>query len=74
MDEQTPDTSVHDTKWRISIRWKVIQAFGATLIALGLFIDWPTAPEANVPDTSFFLIILGALLCGAGLLVAWRHK
>jgi hypothetical protein len=43
------------------------------LIALGLFMDWPAAPEANVPDTSSFLIILGALLGAAGLLVAWRQ-
>lgn len=73
MDERAPDTSVRDTERRLSIRWKVVQALGALLIALGLFMDWPPAPEPNVPDTSSFLIILGALLSAAGLLVAWRQ-
>ena len=58
----------------MSLRWKVVQVFGAVLIALGLFIDWPPAQEASVPDTSSFLIVLGALLSAAGLLVAWRRE
>ena len=74
MDEHTPDTSVHDTERRMSIRWKVIQVFGAILIALGLFIDWPPAQEASIPDTSSFLLVLGTLLSAAGLLVAWRQE
>ncbi len=74
MNERAPDTSVRDTEQRLSIRWKVVQALGILLIALGLFIEWPPAQDANVPDTASFLIILGALLCAAGLLVAWRHE
>ena len=74
MDEQAPDTTRRDTERRLSIRWKVVQAFGVLLIALGLFIEWPPAEEANVPDTSSFLIILGVLISAAGLLVARRHE
>ena len=74
MDESTPDPSTRETERRMSLRWKVIQAVGAILIALGLFLDWPAAQEANVPTTSSFLILLGALLSAAGLLVAWRRE
>ena len=58
----------------MSLRWKVVQAFGAVLIALGLFIDWPPSQEASIPDTASFLIVLGALLSAAGLLLAWRRE
>lgn len=59
-----------ETARRIAIRWKVMQALGAVLIAMGLFVDWPPPQEASLPDTSSFLIILGGLLGAAGLLAA----
>ncbi|MDK2741482.1 MAG: hypothetical protein H8K03_13830 [Nitrospira sp.] len=73
MDRKSEEGS-QQTFQRISIRWKVLQALGAVLIALGLFIDWPPPQEANLPDTSSFLIILGGLLGAAGLLAAFRHE
>ena len=62
----------HETGRRITIRWKVMLVFGTVLITLGLFVDWPAPQEANVPDTSSFLIILGGLLGAVGLLTALR--
>ncbi|MDF0665073.1 MAG: hypothetical protein P0119_03250 [Nitrospira sp.] len=62
----------HETDRRTSIRWKVMQALGAVLIAMGLFVDWPPPQEAGLPDTASFLIILGGLLGAAGLLAAIR--
>lgn len=47
-----------------------MQALGAVLIAMGLFVDWPPRQEAGLPDTSSFLIILGGLLGAAGLFAA----
>ncbi|NGZ09389.1 MAG: hypothetical protein CV088_08370 [Nitrospira sp. LK70] len=64
--------AAHETDRRISIRWKIMQALGAALIAMGLFVDWPPPQEAGLPDTSSFLIILGGLLGAAGLLAAIR--
>jgi hypothetical protein len=60
----------HDTERKISLRWKVLQVLGAILMALGLLIDWPPPQEANLPDTASFLMIVGALLGVAGLLLA----
>ncbi|UVT16325.1 MAG: hypothetical protein H8K04_01800 [Nitrospira sp.] len=73
MDRKSEEGS-QQTFRRISIRWKVLQALGAILIALGLFIDWAPPQEATLPDTSSFLIILGGLLGAAGLLAAFRHE
>lgn len=64
----------HETDRRITIRWKVMLSLGTVLIALGLFVDWPPPPEANVPNTSSFLIILGGLLGAVGLLTALRGE
>lgn len=64
--------AAHETDRQTSIRWKVMQALGAVLIAMGLFVDWPPPQEAGLPDTSSFLIILGGLLGAAGLLAAIR--
>lgn len=73
MERRTEERST-ETAQRISIRWKVLQALGAALIALGLFVDWPPPQEANLPDTSSFLIILGGLLGAAGLLAALQRE
>ena len=59
-----------ETDRRISIRWKGMQALGAVLIAMGLFVDWPPLQEAGLPDTSSVLIILGGLVGAAGLFAA----
>jgi hypothetical protein len=72
MKSKTEESST-ETAARISIRWKVLQGLGAILIAIGLFIDWPPPQEANLPDTSSFLIILGGLLGATGLLAALRR-
>ncbi len=64
----------HETDRRITICWKGMLALGIILIALGLFIDWPSPQEASLPDTSSFLIILGGLLGAAGLLAALRRE
>jgi uncharacterized membrane protein HdeD (DUF308 family) len=62
----------HETHRRITTRWKVMLALGAVLIALGLFVDWPPS-EANLPNTSSFLIILGGLLGAVRLLTILRR-
>jgi hypothetical protein len=74
MTEKKREAEPRETRWRISIRWKMLQALGVALIALGLFIDWPSPTEANVPDTSSFLVVLGGLLGAVGLLAAFRHE
>ena len=73
MERKTEEKST-ETARRISIRWKVLQALGAILIAMGLVVDWPAPQEASLPDTSSFLIILGGLLGAAGLLAAFRQE
>jgi hypothetical protein len=72
--ERKTGESTTETARRISIRWKVLQALGATLIAMGLFADWPPQQEAGLPDTSSFLIIVGGLLGAAGFLAALRRE
>jgi hypothetical protein len=73
MERKTEEKSM-ETARRISIRWKVLQALGAVLIAMGLFVDWQPPQEASLPDTSSFLIILGGLLGAAGFLAALRRE
>jgi LPXTG-motif cell wall-anchored protein len=72
LEKQTEE--VHNTERKIAARWKVLQALGGILIGLGLFIDWPAPPETNLPDTSSFLMIVGALVVAAGLLLALRRE
>lgn len=74
MSERNLEEGPQETLRRISIRWKVLQALGAVLIALGLFIDWSAPAEPYLPDTSSFLVILGGLLGAAGLFAAFRHE
>lgn len=64
----------HETVRRISLRSKMMLAFGCVLMILGRFIDWPMSEEPSLPDTSLFLIILGGLLGLVGLLTALRHE
>ncbi len=65
---------VHETDRKISLRWKVLQVFGGILIGLGLLIDWSAPQETNLPDTSSFLVIVGAVVMAAGLLLALRRE
>ena len=73
MERRTEERST-ETDQRISVRWKVLQALGAVLIALGLFVDWPPPQEASLPDTSSFMIILGGLLGAVGFFAALRRE
>jgi hypothetical protein len=73
MERRTEEKSTEMAR-RISIRWKVLQALGAILIAMGLVVDWPPPQEASLPDTSSFLIILGGLLGAAGFLAVLRRE
>jgi len=65
---------VHEADRKISLRWKVLQVLGGILIGLGLLIDWPAPQEADLPDTSSFLVIVGAVVMAAGLLLALRRE
>lgn len=73
MERKTEEKSMEMAR-RISIRWKVLQALGAILIAMGLFVDWQPPQEACLPNTSSFLIILGGLLGAAGFFAALRRE
>jgi hypothetical protein len=72
--EQKAEERSTETARRISIRWKVVQLLGGVLVAMGLLLDWPPPQEANLPDTSSFLIIVGGLLGAVGLLAALRRE
>lgn len=70
--QEKPSEEAHETDRRIAMRWKVLQALGAILIALGLLIDWSPQQEASLPDTSSFLMIIGTLLGVVGLMLSLR--
>ena len=72
MSEDRPEGTAENHQ-RIRLRWKVMLTLSAILMALGLCTDWSPAQDAGLPDTSSFLIIIGALLGCAGLLTATRH-
>lgn len=72
--ERKTEEKVPEMAQRISLRGTVMQALGAVLIAMGLFVDWPPSSEAGLPDTSSFLLILGVLVGAAGLLAAFRRE
>lgn len=71
-----PDGIQEDTvenNQRFALRWKVMLALSTVLVALGICIDWSPSQDTSLPDTSSFLVILGALLGLAGLLAATRR-
>ncbi len=70
--QEKPPEEAHETDRQIAMRWKVLQALGAILIALGLLIDWSPQQEASLPDTSSFLMIIGTLLGVVGLMLSLR--
>lgn len=53
---------------RLSFRWKVLQVVGVALIALAVFFDWPAPSNPSIPQTSSFLLVLGIVVLGAGLI------
>jgi hypothetical protein len=64
----SPDEQVVMMSRRLSLRWKVLQGVGTVLIALSVFIEWPSSADPSLPQTSSFLLVLGALLLLAGLI------
>ena len=62
------------TERPIALRWKVLTGMGALLIALGAFIDWPPPLDASLPETSSFLLVLGALVGAAGILAGLQRN
>lgn len=73
MEEGMPERG-SDAFRRITLRWRIMKAVGAILIALGVFIDWPPRLDPSLPETSSFLLILGALVGGAGFLAGLQHE
>ncbi|MGE0644239.1 MAG: LPXTG cell wall anchor domain-containing protein [Nitrospira sp.] len=71
LERQREEKQITDQK--ISLRWKVLQILGGILIALGFFIDWPPPQEPTLPDTTSFLMVVGALIWMAGLFLAIRR-
>lgn len=69
-----PDHNSSDALRQIALRWKVLEGIGVVLIALAVFIDWPPRLDPSLPETSSFLLILGALVGGAGLLAGLNHE
>lgn len=53
---------------RLSLRCRLLQGVGAVLIALSIFIEWPTPADTSLPQTSSFLLALGVLVLLAGLI------
>lgn len=72
MEESEPGSS-HSLR-RIALRWKMLQAVGMILIALGTFGDWAPRVDPSLPETSSFLLILGMLVGGAGLFAGIRQE
>jgi hypothetical protein len=72
MEESEPGSS-HSLR-RIALRWKVLQAVGVILIALGTFVDWAPRVDPSLPETSSFLLMLGTLVGAAGLFAGmWQE-
>lgn len=69
-----PDQRSSDVFRQMALRWKVMEGVGAVLIALAVFIDWPPRLDPSLPETSSFLLILGALVGGAGFLAGLKHE
>lgn len=53
---------------RLSVRRKLIQAIGAALILLSVFIEWPAESDPLLPGTRSFLLVIGIIVFLAGLL------
>lgn len=58
----------------MALRWKVLVALGALLIALAIFVDWPPPSESGLPETRSFLLFLGAIVGLAGLIVGFFRE
>ncbi len=64
----SPDEQVVMMSRRLSLWWKLLQIVGTVLIALSVFIEWPSSADTSLPQTSSFLLVLGALVLLAGLI------
>jgi hypothetical protein len=69
-----PDPHSSDALKQMALRWKVLEGLGVILIALAVFIDWPPRLDPSLPETSSFLLIVGALVGGAGFLGGLSHE
>ena len=57
-----------DRARRLSVRRKLLQAVGAVLILLSVFIEWPAESDPLLPGTRSFLLVLGIIVFLPGLL------
>jgi len=64
----SPDEQVVMMSRRLSLRWKLLQIVGTVLIALSVFFEWQSSADTSLPQTSSFLLVLGALVLLAGLI------
>lgn len=58
----------------MALRWKMLVGLGATLIALGLMVDWPPKTDPSLPETQSFLLFLGGVIGVAGLVIGLRQE
>jgi hypothetical protein len=73
-DNRSTGARLRSTIRGMALRWKVLVALGALLIALAMFVDWPPPSESSLPETKSFLLFLGAIVGMAGLIVGfWRE-
>ena len=70
-DSRSTGARVRSTIRGMALRWKVLVALGALLIALAMFIDWAPSSESSLPETKSFLLFLGAIVGLAGLIVGF---
>lgn len=56
------------------LRGKLLAALGVLLIALALFVDWPSPSESSLPETKSFLLFLGATVVMAGVIVGFLRE
>ncbi|ALA58638.1 hypothetical protein [Nitrospira moscoviensis] len=59
---------------RMAWRWKVLVGVGAGLIVLALAIDWPPPTESSLPETTSFLVFLGAVVGAAGIIMGFSRE
>ncbi|HLZ34670.1 MAG TPA: hypothetical protein VKP13_11670 [Nitrospira sp.] len=64
----SPDSAAASTARCPSLRWKVLQGVGASLMALAVLVDWPPPVETSLPQTLSFPLAVGMLVFVAGLI------
>ena len=73
-DSRSTGARLRSTIRGMALRWKVLVALGALLIALAMFIDWPPPGESSLPETKSFLLFLGVIVGLAGLIVGFFRE